>query len=341
MEKELQKLERDFKSAYAKLAIGNEQKVSEVPAKYSAIRQEVEQAGTTLQKKVEEKVRKLNMQIEAMEMEHLDCVRDNKIKIDKVIENIEETKSEISRQISDPKCLATYCVKEYPFENCPDLMERIPPVFKRSENDLNCLEFLGMLTPSKKVSISKLQEEKTVSEDDDKKRKSIELLEHANQIQKFDTVYGYIFDLMFTANDTILVCGTYRIIKSFTIRALDFCGKEVMSIPVQNQLKYLSQANDKTIFYTSDSIQGVHRIKNGTTETIALDNSWKPNGVTCRSSGDIIVAEEHNENKSLGRLSIYTLDGEKRKVIGSEHGLVKPTYVCVNINSDICTSDED
>ncbi|XP_061195751.1 uncharacterized protein LOC133203977 [Saccostrea echinata] len=310
MEKELQRIDEEFKNTYVKLASDNEQTFSDVPAKYSAIRQEVEQAGRVLQKKVEETVKKLKMQIEAMEMEHLDCLTDNKIKMEKVIENIEETKYEISRQMADPKKLATYTVMTYPFEHCPDLMERILPVFKRSENDFNCSEFLGALTPSKKATISKLQEEKLDRENGHEMMKYIKLLGYANQIQKIDTVYGYIFDLLVSMNDNILVCGTYRIKKSFTIRVLDFCGKEIMSIPVQIQPNYLSQADDETIFYTSDSKQGVHRIKNGATETIAFDNIWKPKGLACRIS-DIIVPE-HNETKSLGRLSIYTSDGEMR-----------------------------
>ncbi|XP_062572554.1 E3 ubiquitin-protein ligase TRIM71-like, partial [Saccostrea cucullata] len=340
MEKELQKLEMEYRNKYLKLLSENEQTISEVPEKYSAIRQEVEIAGITLQKKVETKVKKLKMQIDAMEMDHLDCLTDNKTKLEKVIENIEESKSEISRQMADPECLAAYQVKNYPFEHCPELMGRIPPELKQSENDcFNLEELLGMLTSSKKIITSKLHEEKHVGKDENKKSKAIILLEHANQMQKIVTVYSYIFDVMVTMNDTILVCGTYKIQKSLTIRSLDFSGEEIMSIPVQNQPKYLSQANDKTIFYTSDNKPGVHIIKNGTTETIAVDVSWKPKGLSCRNSGDIIVAE-HNEVDNIGRLSIYTSKGEVKQSFGSENGLAKPSYVCENINSDICTSDE-
>ncbi|XP_061192129.1 E3 ubiquitin-protein ligase TRIM71-like [Saccostrea echinata] len=338
---ELKKLDMEFKSTYMKLASNNEQRFSEVPAKYSAIREAVEQAGKTLHTKVQETVKKLKMQIEAMEMEHLDCIRDNKMKIDKVLEDIEETKSDIFKKMTDNKKLAMYHVKTYPFENCPDLMDRTLPVFKQSESEFNCFEFLGTLTTSKRATISRPQDETFDRKDDHKMNKSVELLESARQVQKIATVYGYIFDISYTIKEHILVCGTYRIKKSFTIRALDFGGKEIMSIPVQNQPNYISEAKDETIFYTSESKRGVHRIKNGTIETIALDNSWKPRGVACRSSGDVIVAE-HNEMKRLGRLSIYTSDGEKKQVLGigcSEHDLVNPSYVCENANSDICTSD--
>ncbi|XP_062576338.1 E3 ubiquitin-protein ligase TRIM33-like [Saccostrea cucullata] len=78
MEKELQKLEMEYRNKYLKLLCENEQTISEVPEKYSAIRQEVKIAGMALQKKFERKVKKLKMQIDAMEMEHLDCLTDNK-----------------------------------------------------------------------------------------------------------------------------------------------------------------------------------------------------------------------------------------------------------------------
>ncbi|XP_062572556.1 tripartite motif-containing protein 2-like [Saccostrea cucullata] len=189
--------------------------------------------------------------------------------------------------------------------------------------------------------VSNLEEETPDKEIEHVRKKSTELLEGTRQVQKVATVYGYIFDLSFRCQNQILVCGSYRIKKSFKIRALDFDGKEVMSIRVQKQPNYITQSHDETIFYTSESQQGVQRVKNGTIETITLDSSWKPRGLSC-SSDDIIVAE-HNEMTNLGRLSIYTSDGERRKIIGaigSHHELVKPTYVCVNSNSDICTSDE-
>ncbi|XP_062572557.1 E3 ubiquitin-protein ligase TRIM71-like [Saccostrea cucullata] len=334
IEKELLKLEIEFKSTYMKLASDNEQKISTIPEKYAAIRKDVEIAGLTLKNKVEETVKKLTMQIEAMEMEHLDYLRDNKTNLEKVIEDIEECKSQLSLQIADPKKLAMYEATSYSFENFSELFEKTLPVFQRSESEFNCLEFLGTLIPSNKVIVSNLQKQAPY-------RELEKLLEDTRHVQTIATVYGYIFDLSYTRQDQILVCGSYRIQKSFTIRALDFDGKEVMSLPIQKQPNYITQAYDETIFYTSESQQGVQRVKNGTIETITSDNSWKARGLSC-CSDDIIVAE-HNEMTKLGRLSVYSSDGERRKIIcisGSHHKLKNPTYVCVNSNSDICTSDE-
>ncbi|XP_061192128.1 E3 ubiquitin-protein ligase TRIM71-like [Saccostrea echinata] len=342
MRSELQRLNREFKSTYVKLRSDVEHRIFDVPAKYSSIQLEVEQTGMALQKKVEEAVKKLKMQVEAMKMEHLDSLRENKIKIEKNIENIDLTKLDISRQMADPKQLATYQVNAYSFQHCPELMERTLPLFKRSDYDFNCLKFLGTLTPSKKTTFSKLQDETSDREGDQKVDKSFELLENERHVQKISTVYGYIFDLSLSMNQNILVCGTYRIKRSFTIRTLDSSGKEIMLIPAQHQPNYISQANDNSIFYTSESKKGIHKIINGSTETIVFDESWKQKGLACMSSDDIIVSE-HDEMRGLGRLSIYSLDGEKKQVFGingTEHDLIKPTYVCANINTDICTSDE-
>ncbi|XP_062576346.1 uncharacterized protein LOC134238238 [Saccostrea cucullata] len=334
IEKELLKLEMEFKSTYMNLASDNEQKMSTVPEKYASIRRDVEVAGLTLKNKVEETVKKLTMQIEAMEIEHLDYLRDNKTNLEKVIEDIEECKSQLSWQIADPKKLAMYEAKSYSFENFPELFEKTLPVFQRSESEFNCSKFLETLIPSTKAIVLNLQEQTPY-------RKMEKLLKGTRHVQTIATVYGYIFDLSYTRQDQILVCGTYRIKKSFTIRALNFDGKEVMAIPIQKQPNYITQADDETIFYTSESQQGVQRVKNGTIETITSDNFWKARGLSY-CSDDIIVAE-HYEMTKLGRLSVYSSDGEMRKIIGisdSHHELVNPTYVCVNSNSDICTSDE-
>ncbi|XP_062572555.1 E3 ubiquitin-protein ligase TRIM13-like [Saccostrea cucullata] len=95
IEEKLLKLEMEFKSTYMKLASDNEQKLSTVPEIYAAIRKDVELAGTILQNKVEVTVKKLKMQIESIEMEHLDYLRDNKSNLEKAIADIEECKSQL------------------------------------------------------------------------------------------------------------------------------------------------------------------------------------------------------------------------------------------------------
>ncbi|XP_048770048.1 uncharacterized protein LOC125676195 [Ostrea edulis] len=343
MTEELQKIEKQFKAMYLQLLTEIDEKLSNAPAKYSNIRASIDHAGMALQRKIEGTVCKLKMQVETMEMEHLDSLRENKSRIQKVLEDIEGAESLIHEQMTDAKQLAVFQTTSYPFERCPKLTELIFPSFRGGNIDFNCLEFLGELVPIEKEK-SSVREEETEKRDEEDIGKGIKVLKNLRNENRIETVYSYISDLSCTNDNHILVCGTYRVKKSYNIRKIDFEGKEIETIPVECQANFITEGSDGTVYYTTIENQGVKKIQNGTNETIVKDDHWTPNGVACKSSGDLIVAEQ-NKTLAMGRLRTYSSNGRIKQTIASCANcsgeiLKNPTFVCENINGDICTSDE-
>ncbi|XP_048766302.2 tripartite motif-containing protein 3-like [Ostrea edulis] len=343
MTEELQKIEKQFKAMYLKLLTEIEEQLSDVPAKYIDIRASIDHAGIALQKEIEGTVCKLKMQVEAMEMEHLDSLRENKSKIQKFLEDIEGAESLIHEQMADAKQLTVFQTTSYPFDHCPKLTEITFPSFRGSNTYFNCLEFLGEVVPMEKKTKS-INEEEPETQNGVDMEKAIEVLKNARNEKRIETVYSYISDLSCTNDNHILVCGTYKLKKSYKIRMLDFDGKEVKAIPVNYQANFITEGSDGTVYYTTYDNQGVKKIQNGTNETFVKDDDWTPNGVACRSSGDLIVAEQ-NKPLATARLRIYSSNGTVKQTIGSCTNspgeiLKNPTFVCENVNGDVCTSDE-
>lgn len=149
----------------------------------------------------------------------------------------------------------------------------------------------------------------------------------------------YVVCLVLYNDEDVWTCSSDSILRLYNLK-----GELVREIHTKSGNKPYDIAVTKNgdLVYTDNEKETVNILKNNKTQTQIRLRGWKPLGVCCSISGDILIVMNNDKISKVVRYSGLTKKqsirfNEERQPLYSPGSINK--YICENRNLDICVSD--
>uniref|UniRef100_K1PA52 Tripartite motif-containing protein 2 n=1 Tax=Magallana gigas TaxID=29159 RepID=K1PA52_MAGGI len=291
-------------------------------------------------------MQKLKSDLHEMESKYLDVLSKQESEITHTISEITQSIADLKQLLdsNDISCVSAYKSRNAEFRRLPPkLSVSLPNVISQSINkEQLCKEFGFVSTLTLKTEEHGFTMDSSDVEPSPFDR---QLICVPRIITQMETAYEYPSGLcsISCANDAeIWMCGYDASIMSL----YNLQGGLVESIQTKsgNEPWDIAVARSGDLVYTDDNDRTVNIVKNTQTQTVIRLQGWRPLGVCCTSSDDLLVIMECDDKKQT-KVVRYSGSTEKQNIQYNEkeQPLYSPgcdiKYINENRNQDICVSD--
>ncbi|XP_022309601.2 uncharacterized protein LOC111115232 [Crassostrea virginica] len=363
IEKDLQELKKLIRPKF-------QQAASEIPAQKAGVKQHslklttaLNKQGEALHKEINSLIQRKQSEIEEMDEQHLAAITTQEDVINKTLHEIKQVILDLQNLLdSDDVCLVSeYTSRNEEFRSLPAQFQVTLPTFSPQEiNREQLYQQLGSL--SQIVITNPLIDEgaRTTEENGGLKKTpaavssplarplSDKLLSDTprilNDIQTEFGGYNNVLNKVSCLSDEeIWTSGNNKIMKLYNLK-----GELLKSIQTKSgdAPRDIAVTRSGGLVYTDYRDRSINLVSGTQIQTLITLRGWRPRGLCCTSSGDLLVTMTSDDGKQT-KVVRYSGSTEKQTIQWDDQG--KPLYssgmyikyLSENRNLDICVADWD
>ncbi|XP_062615300.1 uncharacterized protein LOC134277044 isoform X2 [Saccostrea cucullata] len=339
--KEKNELNDSIYPTYQDIASDVQNRMSQLEKEYGDLSRAITKHGEDWHREIDELVKKLKAEVDVMKNTQLQTLQKQLDEINKTMSDIKDQINSMETAIdtNDMSKLWNVMSKVHAYRNLPHKI--IPSLPKFIPGKIQGEEFnkmFGDLSSSPTSDEYGCSMETTQKSPEDGSTPPVkQLLDEPETVTTIDTGYGKLYYVACMRDEKIWTSGNtmklYSINQGLLLKSVTTkSGKEPFD---------LAATESGDLVYTDYNDRTVNTVKNEKIEEVIRLQNWRPRGVCCTSSGDLLVTMSSDDDKQ-SKVVRYSGSTEKQTIQFDDK--CKRLYlfgkdITENKNLDICVAD--
>lgn len=340
LEIDLQELEEHIYPKYQEIVSNITVQKTDMIDSFKKLRADIIEHKEGLQKKIDNTMTQLTSHSKKVEKELLDVLTKLEDESTKIISKIKKCISDIKLLLesNDVHLVTAYKSRNVEFRELPPKVNVTFPRYSPVEIYLMQNHHFFSWVHSFSVKLEELVYSKDSQSAVSKTYDKTSLVNEPRVVSNRNTQYA-LRSLSCLNDEDVWTCNSDSIMRLYNLK-----GELVREIHTKSGNKPYDIAVTKKgdLVYTDNTDKTVNISKNNQTQTLIRLRRWKPLGVCCTNSGDLLIVMN---NDKISKVVRYSGPTKKQSIKYNEEGqpLYSPgsnnKYICENRNLDMCVSD--
>ncbi|XP_061167792.1 E3 ubiquitin-protein ligase TRIM71-like [Saccostrea echinata] len=344
--KDVTELNEIIYPTYQDIASNVQNRMSQLEKEYGDLSMAITKHGEDWHREIDKLVKKLKAEVDEMKNTQLQTLQKH---LDEINKNISDIKDEINSvdmalDTNDLSKLFSVTSSVHIYRNLPNkIMLSLPKFMPGKIQGKELRKLFGALSSSSLTSDKHGYSMKTTQKSPEAGSSLLvkQLLDEPETVTTIATGYGSLYNVACLTDEEIWTRGNGSTMKLYSINQ----GSLLKSIRTKSGNSPCDIAVTKSgdLVYTDYLDRTVNIVKNEKIEEVIRLQNWRPEGICCTSSGDLLVIMYSDDNTQT-KVVRYSGSTEKQTIQFDDKG--KPLYsafdykyITENRNLDICVSD--